>query len=154
MKTIKYCLILGITLLMVPATLLLVSHETANAQECQIIRIYATFEPQASTRLEPDILSIGKGGCVVWLNWGRDKVKVNFREGKKCDVVTESPAGFSYDKTQDCYVTDFIALGGTSSLKFEEPGTYDYEVTWENRAGVLQKGKVIVRAPEVKKPKE
>jgi len=151
MKTTRYWLIAGITLLMVSATLFLASPKAVNAQQCEIVRIYATFQPQPSTRLEPETLSIDKGGCIVWLNWGRDKVKVNFRAGKECQAVTEAPTGFKFDKTQDCYVTDFLSLGGTSSLKFNDSGTYKYEVTWEGKQGVVQKGKVIVRAPEEKK---
>lgn len=41
--------------------------------------------------IEPQILEVAKGDCVVWINWAREEnVKVIFREGKKCVEI----AGF------------------------------------------------------------
>ena len=96
------------------------------------------------------MLSIDQGACVIWVNWGQDNVQVKFREGKKCEDVTEGPTGFKLD-AENCYVTDFLPLGATSSLKFNEEGTYDYEVTWENQKGLVAKGKIMVRKVEKKK---
>jgi len=150
MKNMRYILAI-VTVLTLAATLFLITSETTEAQECRLVRIYAALDkPSSPARLEPDILSIDQGGCVVWINWGQDRVLVNFREGKKCQAVTEAPTGFRLDANTDCYVTDFVPFGGTSSLKFSEPGTYDYEVTWENQKGVVEKGKVVVRGPETK----
>ena len=145
------CALAIVMVLTFAATLFLMQSEAINAQECRLVRIYAALDkPTSPGRLEPDVLSIDKGGCVVWINWGQDRVLVNFREGKKCQAVTEAPTGFRLDANTDCYVTDFVPFGGTSSLKFSEPGTYQYEVTWENQKGMVEKGKVMVRGPKKK----
>jgi hypothetical protein len=145
------CAVAIIMVLTFAATLFLMESEAIDAQECRLVRIYSAGQnPGASGRLEPDVLSVDKGGCVVWVNWGQDRVLVNFRDGKKCQAVTEAPTGFKLDANTDCYVTDFVPFGGTSSLKFSEPGTYHYEVTWEKQKGKVQKGKVMVRGPKKK----
>jgi hypothetical protein len=71
---------------------------------------------------------ITKDTCVIWINWvPKEEVRVVFREdGKKCQDATDSPMGFSM--AENCYVTNFIPLGGTSSLKFNGEGTFKYEV--------------------------
>lgn len=40
--------------------------------------------------------------------------------------MTEAPAGFQTEGS--CYVTSWITLGGTSSLRFTQPGTFEYLV--------------------------
>ena len=78
----------------------------------------------------------------MWVNFARDEVKIIFEEGKKCEDVTEAPSGFKLD-AQNCYVTDYVKLGGTSSLKFNQQGTYDYEVKAFGKEAT-EKGQIIV----------
>ena len=78
--------------------------------------------------IEPQILEVAKGDCVVWINWARDEnVKVIFRDGKKCADMTRAPVKFKQDFS-GCYLTDFLGFGETSSLVFVEGGKFDYEV--------------------------
>jgi hypothetical protein len=92
---------------------------------------------------------------VVWINWvPSNDVSINFKEdGKRCSDTTEAPVGFKM--SENCYITDFISLGGTSSLKFNEAGTFKYqvEVPGETKTGgplgvgfgkVEGKGEIIV----------
>ena len=96
-----------------------------------------------SIRIEPATLQIDKGSVVIWNNWAKaSEVKVIFEEGKVCQDVTEAPTGFSMDAKQ-CYVTTWIPLGGTSSLKFTQTGTYKYKV--ETTGGISGAGSIIVQ---------
>jgi hypothetical protein len=126
-------------------TTLLANQETVSAQECRLVRLHGGIGANVSEiRIEPRALWISKGTCVIWSNWVRtDEVKVKFEEGKKCEDVTEAPAGFTLN-ADNCYVTDWIALGGTSSLKFNETGTYKYVV--EAAGGTIKaRGEIGVR---------
>ena len=87
--------------------------------------------------VEPEVLNVAKGDCVVWINWTRgEDVQVNFKEGKKCADATTSPVRFKPDFT-GCYLTDYLAFGETSSLVFAEPGAYRYEVEFRKSGGGL-----------------
>jgi hypothetical protein len=78
--------------------------------------------------IEPQILEVAKGDCVVWINWAREEnVKVIFREGKKCADMTKAPVKFKPDFS-GCYLTDYLGFGETSSLIFVEAGKVDYDV--------------------------
>jgi hypothetical protein len=108
--------------------------ETADAQECRIVRIYAETEGEAHrVRIEPQTLSIRKGACVIWNNWAWTKetdekvILIKFREGKQCEVNTDAPTSYKLD-AQSCYVSSYVKYGGTSSLRFTEEGTFDYVV--------------------------
>ena len=114
------------------------------AEDTRIVKIHggATYSTQ-SLRLEPDILTVKKGSVIIWNNWAKaSNVKVIFEEGKICQDVTEAPMGFLLDARQ-CYVTTWIPLGGTSSLRFTENGTYNYMV--ETTGGIKTKGKIQVQ---------
>jgi hypothetical protein len=50
------------------------------------------------------------------------------KEGKECQRVSSGPIGFKLDKAQEFYVTEPIIFGGTTSLRFNEHGTYEYLV--------------------------
>lgn len=110
-------------------TTFLVNQGTIDAQDCRIIRIHQEKGSAGTTiRLEPEHLQISKDTCVIWINWvPKQEVRVVFREdGKRCRDATASPVGFKM--SENCYVTNFIALGGTSSLKFNDEGKFRYEV--------------------------
>ena len=116
---------------------------TVNAKETRIVRIFGgeTYSLK-SIRLEPQYLTISKDTVVIWNNWARaHEVKVIFEEGKKCEDVTDAPTGFKLDAA-NCYVTSWIPLGGTSSLKFTEKGVYKYVV--ETSGGVKGRGEIRV----------
>ena len=132
--------------------LVLVDHQPIDAEESQLIRIFGGISTGAGElkkpiRLEPPTMTISKGGVVVWLNWARsvECVQVSFEDGKKCDDVTDAPTGF--EMTSGCYVTSWITFGGTSSLRFNEPGTYVYTVMAKTGGEVRKEtGKILVRA--------
>ena len=131
--------------LVLALTTLMANQDTASAQECRLVRLHGGIGTNVSEiRIEPRALWISKGTCVIWSNWVRtDEVKVIFEEGKKCEDVTDAPVGFTMN-ADNCYVTDFISLGGTSSLKFNEAGTYKYTV--ESAGGTIKaRGEIGVR---------
>ena len=115
------------------------------AEKCAIVTI------QSHEGISPETLRIKKGDCVVWMNWthGED-VKVIFKEGKRCQDMTKSAVGFRMDWSS-CYVTDYLDYGRTSSLVFNEAGTFKYEVefrptspTGAVRIGLQKSGTIIV----------
>ena len=122
---------------------LAVTYDFIRAQECQIIRLKGTAYPNTTINIEPKTIQIPKGGCVVWVNWIRDpEVQIAFEEGKKCEDMTDASTGFKMD-ARNCYVTSFVPLGGTSSLRFNEVGTFSYEIT--AGGGSKEKGEIIVK---------
>ena len=140
---------IGLTFILI-MTLFLVDLAPINAQEqCELVRIFGGKEPNVNEiRIEPQTLSVSKGACVIWINWawtkgqGERVVSIKFHEGEKCEVNTESPTLYKLDD-QKCYVSSFIAYGGTSSLRFKEPGTFEYMV--ESKGITATKGKIIVK---------
>jgi hypothetical protein len=131
--------------------------ETLDAQRCYIIRIQPEKgKAGRSIRIDPATAEIEKGACVVWINWvTAQQVRVVFKEdGKKCKDSTDAPTGFEF--AENCYLTNFLTAGGTSSLRFFEPGTFKYVVevpgqrqaTGPLRLGhgeVIGKGEIIVK---------
>jgi plastocyanin len=116
------------------------------AEKCTIVTI------QSHEGISPETLRIKKGDCVVWMNWTRgEDVKIIFKEGKKCQDSTKSPVGFKMD-WRSCYVTDYLDFGRTSSLLFDQAGTFSYEVEFksssrsgkEYRIGTDRFGTIIV----------
>jgi len=131
-------------------TIFLGNHGTVTAGECSIIRILE--EKGSEGRLisiAPATLSIAKGSCVIWINWvPKQEVKVIFREeGKKCQDATSAPVGFKIKMPENCYVTDSIPLGGTSSLVFNQEGSYKYEII---APGHKEGGSLVAGLGEVK----
>jgi plastocyanin len=129
----KSILTAGAVLFFLSTMLVVIDREPVGAQESQLVRIFGGIETGAGElkkpiRLEPAALTVTKGGVVVWMNWARsvECIQVSFEDGKKCDDVTDAPTGF--DMSSGCYVTSWITFGGTSSLRFNEPGTYTYTV--------------------------
>jgi plastocyanin len=111
------------------------------AEKCAVVTI------QSQEGISPDTLKIKKGDCVVWLNWthGED-LKIIFKEGKRCQDNTKAPVGFKMWK--GCYVTDYLDYGRTSSLVFDQAGTFKYEVEFkpgtEFKAGIQKFGTIVV----------
>jgi len=125
--------------------ILLTLPERAFTRECRIIRINQSPDIAGAIALEPDTIWVEKGTCVVWFNKVRTQtpeVQLKFRDGKKCQEMTEAPVGFSYDSIEDCYVTNWIPIYGTSSLRFMQPGTYEYEVSGKGKETAT--GKIVV----------
>lgn len=133
MKMTKDILTAGAVFFLLSTMLVVIDREPVSAQESQLVRIFGGIETGAGElkkpiRIEPPALTVSKGGVVVWLNWARSAecIQVSFEDGKKCDDVTDAPTGFEI--SSGCYVTSWITFGGTSSLRFNEPGTYTYTV--------------------------
>ena len=116
------------------------------AEKCAIVTI------QSHEGISPETLRIKKGDCVVWINWTRaEDVKIIFKEGKRCQDMTKSSVGFKMD-WNSCYITDYLDFGRTSSLLFDQAGTFKYEVEFKPtgsplgaaRIGVAKSGTIIV----------
>jgi plastocyanin len=135
-------ILLGIILIST-VVIFVLSQGTSNAEECRMIKIQGQPGGQATLTLEPDTIIVNKGTCVIWVNFARtEEVQVIFEQGKVCEDVTEASVGFKLD-AKNCYVTNYIPFGGTSSLLFKEPGEFKYIL----KAGVESlNGKIIVTA--------
>lgn len=133
-------------MLIVLAALFLVTPGSLLAADATIIKIFKAEGPKGDIVLAPPDLYITKNTVVIWINGIEGKeVKVVFEDGKACKDVSFSPTekGFGLDATT-CYVTSFIPYASTSSLKFTDVGTFEYQVLLQDaKAGV--KGKIIVR---------
>jgi len=123
---------------------ILVNQGTVNASEARIVRIVGGETANInSVRLEPDRLTVSPGSVVIWNNWARAyEVKIIFKEGKICADVTDAESGFKLD-AKNCFVTTWIKLGGTTSLRFNEKGTYEYIV--ETPGGIKGNGTIRVQ---------
>ena len=146
-------LILGFAMVIV-----LVGHEIVSAGECRIIRSQKE-KGGAGTVVspEPATLRISKGTCVIWINWVPGEISINFQEdGKTCANATDAPIGFRMNEPKNCYLTELISTGATSSLRFNEPGTFNYVVqipgakkgdsaTGVGSGPVEAKGRIIVQ---------
>lgn len=142
----NYLLRMVCTTLVFGMAIFLLDPGTPEAQEqCKLVTISGQAFPDVSVRIEPQSLAVSKGDCVVWVNWARaTEVKILFREGKKCQGVTKAATGFKFEENSGCYVTDSLPLGGTSSLRFMEEGTFDYEIE-AHGAKYPVKGSIVVK---------
>ena len=123
-------------------TIILFLPEPVNSYECRVIRIFGEATQAGKIHLEPNILTISKGTCVIWLNWSKEQeVMVTFDESQRCHDVTDAPAFFALDAA-NCYVTSWIANGGTSSLRFNDSGEFQFTIT--NTDGSTTKGRIFV----------
>jgi len=120
-------------------------YDTAMSWECRLILI--NDGPGASVgqiSLEPATAWIEKGTCVVWVNRARTSAPeliIKFRENQKCEEVTEAASGFK--NVEGCYVTGALPPGGTSSLRFNQAGTYTYQV--QSGESMKAEGKIVVQ---------
>jgi plastocyanin len=101
----------------------------AETEVCQVIRIKQE-KGAAGSRIEalPQAVKIPKGTCVIWVNWVPERqIRVTFKESAKaCMRATDAPSGFK--EVENCYLSEFIPLGKTISLHFNEAGTYKYHI--------------------------
>ena len=123
-------------------TLFPLAQETVTAgEECRIIRIMGK-DQYGGMRLEPEYVTVTKGACVIWTNWSRGlEVAIEFEDGKTCEDVTDAAMDFSLNE-RSCYVTTYLALGQTSSLRFMQKGSYNYNVV--TKGGQKLQGQIRV----------
>ena len=80
----------------------------------------------------PQTLFAKPGTTVIWINNARSVLEVLFLD-KKVTLACGSPVNFFIGK-DGAYESGKIPFGGTASLCFLEPGTYDYMIrvnrTW------------------------
>ena len=101
---------------------------TISAQECRVIRIIG-MATHNSIRVEPETLTVSKGDCVVWFNReSGPNLQIVFEEGKACAAATADPTGAFKMGYGTCFVSSFIPFAGTSSLRFQQKGSYKYTV--------------------------
>jgi plastocyanin len=143
MKKFKLLAIgVGIVLILTAVIFLANPEIVGAAEECKIVTI------RGRSGLEPNILTIKKGDCVVWINFSgaltqTEDVLLTFKEGQKCVRATKSPVGFAMDASKGCYVAGWLGRGQTASLMFSDPGTYDYQVDF--KVGGNIKGTIVVK---------
>ena len=144
MKNKKLLISLGLALVFA-AGLLLMSQGISRAGDCRIIRVNSTVQYKDVT-LEPSIMNIEKGTCVIWFNKAaKSKVRIIFEDGKKvCEDVIEASMDFVLDD-KNCYITKtYLPPFGTASLSFDKAGEYEY-VTEIMGTSAKVKGKIRVK---------
>jgi hypothetical protein len=116
--------------------------QTGGAGQVRVVRISARTDLGVkSVTIEPQTLRVTEGSVIVWVNEGPDdEAKIVFDDGTRCADVSSSATLFSLESS--CYVTSWVPVGGTSSLRFNESGDLDYVV--ETAGGQKARGKVIV----------
>jgi|GEM_PF-1329642 hypothetical protein len=142
-----------VTLFVVAGAVGVLGLPNADAQEHRLVRILGGLSTGAAElkqpiTLDPPSLSVPKGTVVTWLNWSRNTecVQISFEDGKRCEDGTDAPSGFSM-RSDGCYVTSWISFGGTSSLLFTEPGTFNYVVEAKTGGEVRKEtGQIVVTA--------
>jgi len=99
--------------------------------------------------IEPSTVHVKKGHTVVWYNTDKEPVVISFIE--KLGIVCSPIINF-YADLSGGYKTQAIPRGGTASLCFIRPGTYEFEAKrlLQKDQGKptehILKGKVIVEA--------
>ncbi len=139
MKKTKLLVIgVGVALILAMGIFLENRAPVGAAEMCSIVTV------RGRDNIEPNMLTVKKGDCVVWLNWTRnDDVVLRFKEGEKCLRATKAPVGFKMDAPSACYIAGLMTYGQTASLVFQEPGTYNYEV--EFKVGGKNSGAIVVK---------
>jgi plastocyanin len=83
--------------------------------------------------ISPSTIRLKQGDTVVWYNTDKEPVVISFIE--KLGIVCSPIINF-YADPSGAYKTQSIPRGGTASLCFIRPGTYEFEAT-----RILQKDK-------------
>ncbi len=145
------------TILLLAVSFIIILQSIANAEkichleELKVIRISGESGGKGCLNVTPVATDITAGDCVVWVNWSKGpEIMVVFKEGKVCYDVSRPTAGFKLNET-NCYVTNFIPYGGTSSLTFKDEGVFEYEVVTEDGKAVKCKLTVQKTPTEQKK---
>lgn len=100
---------------------------------------------QSIIEIQPQYLKIPKGACAVWVNWAnRDEISISFKEGKECSSAAEAAMGYRFTPETGCFVTDYLQMGQTSSLRFVQLGKYKYDIFVRNRTAPVASGEIIV----------
>ena len=147
MNSKKWLTLGGLTCLFV-MILLLASQGISNAQygTVRIVRIWwGLGAPSETVVIEPGTTRISQGAVVAWWNKGREEAKIKFTQGKECETATAGPTGFMLE-AKDCYVASYIPSGGIASLKFDDVGTYEFEISIKDKG--TAKGTVVVTAED------
>ena len=152
MTTIGIVLLLAVSFIFI-AQGIVNAEKICRLEDLKVVRIVGQSEGDGTLTVEPKTLDITSGDCVVWVNWSKGgEVMVVFSDGKACyDVTRRSSSGFSMESQKNCYVTNFIPYGGTSSLTFKDNGVFEYEVIAEN--GKSTKCKLIVHGKKAEAEK-
>jgi len=144
-------------MLLLAASFVFIMHSIANAEkichleELKVVRISGESGEKGCLQVTPKAMNITAGSCVVWVNWAKGpEIMVVFQEGKVCYDVSRPTGGFKLTE-KNCYVTNFIPYGGTSSLTFKDEGLFEYEVVTENGQAVKCKLTVLKAQIEQKK---
>ncbi len=125
------------------------AEKVCHLEELKVVRITGESGEKGCLNVTPKAIDITPGTCVVWVNWSKGpEIMVIFQEGKVCYDVTRSTSGFKLSE-QNCYVTNYIPYGGTSSLTFKDEGVFKYEVVSES--GQATKCKLTVHKAPIKK---
>jgi plastocyanin len=122
--------------------LVLPLHDMINAQGGHFVGISSKGDPAKAITIDPKSITISKGAVVAWVNWAEDEVQIVFEEGKKCEDVTEGHTKFKLD-ADNCFVTSYVRLGETSSLRFTVEGSFEYEV--RTAGGDKAKGEIVIK---------
>lgn len=132
----------GVLALLFATVLVLPLHDTIHAQEAHFVGISSKGDPAKAIIIDPNSITISKGAVVAWVNWAEDEVQIVFEEGKKCEDVTEGHTKFKLD-ADNCFVTSYVRLGETSSLRFNVAGDFKYEV--RTAGGDKVKGEIVIK---------
>ena len=131
-------LILGIGLVFVNLTV------ASAMQKCNII----TF--QGENGLNQKSLEVGKGDCIVWLNWtgsasntSQSDIIISFADAQTCIDTTTASVGFLNKPVEGCFISQELGYGQTASLVFNKPGVYKYQI--KTSVGPTQDGEIIVK---------
>lgn len=112
------------------------AEKICHLEDLKVVRISGDSGEKGCLDVTPKAMDITAGSCVVWVNWSKGpEIMVIFKEGKVCYDVSRPTSGFKLSE-QNCYVTNYIPYGGTSSLTFKDEGTFKYEVVTESGQAV------------------
>ena len=136
---------------MISILMLYQSHLYSISSNCQMVPLlWSSRNPVSLLSSEPKWLLVVHIDIVVYpmTCYG---LPLFFFEGKRCQNMTKSPVGFKMD-WNSCYVTDYLDFGRTSSLLFDQAGTFKYEVEFKStssptgaaRIGLAKIGTIIV----------
>lgn len=145
MKQLASVIVLTAVLIVV---VLCCDQKLATAEEPKLkTYLHQVVLSNAPEGIAPSTLHLKTGHTVVWLNTDKEPVVISFLE--KLGIVCSPIINF-YADLSGVYKTQAIPRGGTASLCFIRPGTYEFEVKRivqkdkEKPTEYILKGKVIV----------